>query len=383
MTFAAPVLAQDNAPGEEAAVVSTAPAIRVVEAEKRELVETLTVNGSVHPREEASVGTDLNGLIVLELYADTGDHVKKGDVLARLDRTSLETQKAQIVASRAQAEATVAQADSQIADAQIGVNQAEEAKERAKTLLAKKVGTKTQADNARYAFESAQAKLEVARKAKASAEAQLGVIDAQERDIDQRLEKTEVKAPADGFILSRNAALGGVVMMQGGPLFRIAIDSELELVADVPETTLPQLTAGMNADIYLPGLAQPLSGKIRMIAPEVDARTRLGKVHVTLPWDEHVRAGNFARGTIELGRSTGVAVPQSALVFRGETALLQTVKDGVIVTREVKTGIRENGYVEIVSGVEAGETVVERAGTFVTDGDRVNPIAAEPVGASQ
>jgi len=250
-------------------------------------------------------------------------------------------------------------------------------------LLQRKVGTKMQADNARYAAESADARLEVARKAKASAEAQLGVVDAQKRDVLQRLAKTEVKAPADGLILTRNASLGAVVSAQGGPLFRIAIDGVLELVADVAETALPQISENMPVAVSLPGIDEPIGGKIRMIAPEIDARTRLGKVHVVLPPSDDVRPGNFARGTIELGRAKGIAVPQSALLFRGDTALLQIVKDGVVDTREVKTGIRDDGYVEITDGVNAGELVVVRAGTFVNEGDRVTPIGPEKVGANQ
>ena len=82
-------------------------------------------------REEAFAGTDLNGLTVVELNADQGDTVKKGDVLARLDRASLDTDLAQVNASLAQAEASASQVAAQIKDAEIGVRQAEEALARA------------------------------------------------------------------------------------------------------------------------------------------------------------------------------------------------------------------------------------------------------------
>src|SRR5690606_29208437 len=85
------------------------PAIRVIAAERRELVEKLTVTGTVVAREEAAVGTDLNGLTVMTLNVDEGDTVKKGEVLAVLDRSLLDTQLAQMEASRAQAEANAAQ----------------------------------------------------------------------------------------------------------------------------------------------------------------------------------------------------------------------------------------------------------------------------------
>ena len=104
-----------------AATVQAPPAIRVVAATRRELVETLSVTGTVVAREEAAAGTDLSGLTVTRLDADQGDLVKKGDVLAALDRAGLDVQHAQIQASRAQAVAAAAQVKSQIADAEVGV----------------------------------------------------------------------------------------------------------------------------------------------------------------------------------------------------------------------------------------------------------------------
>ena len=125
----------------QAAVTQTPPAIRVVSAERRELVEKLSVTGTIVAREEAAAGTDLNGLTVVALNADQGDMVRKGDVLAVLDRSTLDTQLAQIDASRAQAEANIAQVGAQIGDAEIGVRQAQEGLERAVALHKKGVAT--------------------------------------------------------------------------------------------------------------------------------------------------------------------------------------------------------------------------------------------------
>ena len=149
----------------EKAIVQTPPAIRVVAAEERELVERLSVTGTIVAREEAAAGTDLNGMIVLQLNADEGDVVKKGDVLAVLDRAALDTQLAQVDASRAQAEATIAQMHAQIGDTEVGVRQAQEALDRAKALQVKGVAAKMQLDNAVNVYDSAQAKLLSATKA--------------------------------------------------------------------------------------------------------------------------------------------------------------------------------------------------------------------------
>lgn len=376
---APPAAASDAAP---VASAQSAPSIQVVAASVRLLVQDLAINGTVYPREEAAVGSDLSGLTVLELHADQGDIVTKGEVLARLDRTTLETQLAQAKASRAQADAAVAQAKAQIVDARIAVSQTKDAMDRAGSLYEKNAGSKMQADNARYANESAEAKLETTQKAAASAAAQLDVIDAQIREVQEKLDKTLVKAPADGLVLSRSADLGTVVSPAAGALFRIAINNQFELVANVPETELPSLKSGMDVSVALPGLADPLDGKIRMIAPEIDPQTRLGKVHITLPQDPDIRPGSFARGDIVLASRKTLSVPQSALVYQDDKAFLQVVEDDVVHTRPVVTGIRDKDNIEIVSGIKAGDVVVERAGTFVSDGDRITPIKSDSIGVN-
>jgi HlyD family secretion protein len=363
------------------AVVQTPPSIRVTRAERRELVETLSVTGTILPREEAVAGTDLNGLTVTALNADEGDMVKKGDVLAVLDRSTLDTQLAQMQASRAQAEANIAQMNAQIGDAEVGVSQAEDALGRAKALQAKGVATEAQLDNARHAFDSANAKLISAQKALAASEAQLGVIDAQQKNVLLQIEKTEVRAPADGLVLARDATLGGIVSAGSGPLFRIAIGSEFELAATVAETVLPQLSTGMRAAILLAGSNETIGGKIRRISPEISQQSRLGSIRITLDAGSEVRAGSFARSEVETRRSDAVAVPASAVIFRGDKAFLQLVSDGKIATVPVTLGVRDDGFVEVVSGVEQGQEVVSRAGTFVADGDLVTPVRADETGA--
>ncbi|MEX0346850.1 MAG: efflux RND transporter periplasmic adaptor subunit [Rhizobiaceae bacterium] len=372
------VAAEAKAP---VAAEQAAPAIRVVAADTRELVETLHVNGTVLARQEAMVSTDLNGLTVMMLQADRGDMVKKGQLLATLDRTPLEVQKAQISANRAQAEAGVAQARSQITDAEVAVRQAFETWERVQVLKDRGHATQAQLDNAVNAHDSAKARLNTAHMALKSAEAQIGVVDAQMRDVDVKLGKTAIKAPADGLVLSRNVTLGGVVSAQSGALFRIAIDNELELAADVAEFELPRLTETMAVDVTVAGSRQAVRGEIRLIAPEVDQRTRLGRVLVRLPENAGVRVGNFASGKIEISRTTGVAVPETAVVYRGSEAFLQKVENGIVSTVAVVLGSRADGHVQIVSGIEAGDEVVYRAGTFVADGDRVLAIRDQQTGA--
>ncbi len=375
-----PAIAADAAANAPAAQEQAPPAIRVVAAERRELVETLSVNGTIVAREEAAVGADVSGLKVLTLNADIADTVKKGDVLAVLDRSMLDTQLAQMDASRAQAEANIAQMQAQIGDAEVAVRQAEEGLARAHALQQKGIATDAQRDNAVNALDSARARLESAKKAVAASQAQLGVVDAQKQNVLVQIEKTELRAPADGLVLARDATLGGVVMAGSGPLFRIAIDSDFELAANVAETDLPRLEKGLKADVAIAGTDTAFPGTIRRISPEVDKASRLGAIRISLAHDANARPGTFARGEIELFRRQGIAVPTPAVMYLGDQPLLQVVEDGRVKTVEVTLGARADGFVEIVSGLSEGQEVVARAGTFVADGDLVTPIRAETAG---
>jgi HlyD family secretion protein len=363
--------AQENATEE---VLRKPPAVTVVAAIKREIVEILPVTGTVTPRQEVAVGADVSGLLVMELNADIGDMVKQGDILARLDASTLTTQLAQFEAQEAQNAASRAQTEAQIVDAEIGVRQAQESFDRAQKLAKSGVAAPASLDTARNAFDSASAKLNTARQGLAAVDAQAKLIAAQKSELKLRIEKAEVKAPADGLVLARNAQLGAVVSGAGGPLFRIAWAGKSEMAADVPEMTLASVKIGAPVVVTVIGSPEPLQGMVRLIGPEISAATRLGKVYVTLPEGATVKPGAFARGEIELVRRVAVSVPASSLMYRGLEAYVLTVKDGVAQARIVKTGARAGGFVEISDALVEGEDVIERAGTFIADGDKVTPV---------
>jgi HlyD family secretion protein len=354
-----------------------APAVTVIAAIKRELIERLPVSGSVMSRQEVSVGTDVAGLLVTELNADIGETVKAGDLLARLDTATMQTQLAQYDAQAAEVAASRAQTEAQIVDAQIGVRQAQETFDRAKKLAKSGVTTSAALDTAGYSLESASAKLNTAKQGLAVVDAKAKLNAAQITELKLRIEKANVKAPADGLILARNAQLGALVSGAGGPLFRIAWTGKFEVVADVPEVTLSRVTVGAPTSFTVTGIDEPLIGTVRLISPEIMAATRLGKVFLTLPENANIRPGAFARGEIELVRRIAISVPESALLYRDNDVYLQIVKDGVVESRTVKTGARAGGFVEIAEGLAESEEVVARAGTFIANGDHVTAVLVE------
>ena len=194
--------------------VQAPPAIRVVAAEKRELVETLSVNGTIVAREEADAGTDLNGMIVIRSMPTMGDVVKKGDVLAVLDRSTLDTQLAQSEASRAQAEANIAQMRAQIGDAEVAVRQAGEGAGARQTPCRRRASPPRRSSTMRSTPPTARRPSWNRRKRRSPLASRRSSASSTRRrtSICIQIDKTEVRAPADGLVLARNATLGGVVI---------------------------------------------------------------------------------------------------------------------------------------------------------------------------
>lgn len=372
-----PAAANTPKQGEAAPPALRAPTITVVPAERRSIVATVVVSGSLLPREEVVVGVDIDGLKIMDLAVDQGDDVKAGQVIARLADDTIRTQIAQSDSNIARADAAIAQAKSNIASAEASQIEAAAALERAKPLKEKGVISQDVLDQRLSAARGADARLEASRAALDVATADRAVLVAQRKEIELRLGKTEIKAPTAGVVLSRSARIGAVAGGAGDPLFRIARDGRIELEADVLESVLPTIKVGQKVAITPAGFAEPVEGEVRLVSPQVDTTTRLGKVRVALPVGSGLRSGAFARGRIVTARAEGVVVPRSAVMVERGQATLQVVKDNHIETRKVETGITGDGRVEIVKGLAAGETVVAKAGTFVRNGDLVNPVTAK------
>lgn len=373
---AAGVQAQTTAPAAGQAAPAAGPSVTVTKAKTTEIVQSVVVSGSMVARDEVLVSPEVDGLQIVELLAEEGDKVTAGQVLARLSRTTLDVQKAQNDAQIARAEAVIAQSNAQITEAQANLVAANNNFDRTKQLRASGNVSNETFDQRDAAARAAEAKLNSSRQALAIANADLALAQAQGRDIAVRLARTEIKAPAAGTISRRNAKLGATAAMAAAePLFRIIADGAIELEAEVAEVELPGLRTGQRVAVLQAGSTVPLEGTIRLISPEVDRASRLGRLRVSLKGDQPVSVGAFARGVIETGRKSAVTLPLSAITYVRSGPTVQSVKDGKVTTKQVQLGLAGDGRAEIVSGVSDGESVVARAGTFVRDGDMITPIA--------
>lgn len=362
-----------GAPRTQEAVQTAAPAVSVVKVKPADFAETVAVSGSLVPRDEILVAPEVEGLRVLDLKVDAGDRVKKGDVLATLVQESLDAQLAQYDAALARTEAAISKAKSQIVETTARLTEAAAAYERAKPLKKSGYLSESTYDKREAAAKTAEAQLVAARDNLKLAEAEKAQVKAQRRELAWRRSKTEVTAPADGLISRRTARIGSVASVAAEPMFRIIARGEVELDAEVIETELGKIRVGQKAHIAVAGDGE-VKGTVRLVSPEVDKTTRLGRVRIFLGDDPKLHIGSFARGTIDTAQGHGLAVPSSAVVFDADGAFVQVVHAGRVSRRAIETGLISGGMVEVCKGLTDGDVVVARAGTFLRDGDTVRAV---------
>lgn len=373
---APPAVAADPAKAAEAARAA-ALSVTVVKPRPDTLTDTLLVTGSIKPREEIEVGPEIEGYRLMEILVEAGDRVQKGQVLARLSRDVLETQLAQNTASAAKARAAIAQQQAALDQAIAQETEANSAVERTRQLSKTGTSSQEQLEQRERAAKVATAQVAAARETLIAAQAEAVFVKAQRDELDVKLKRTDVRAPASGLVLSREAKLGAIALStRAAPLFRIAEDGAMDLDADVPEGAMPRMKDGLSVQVVPAGFDEPIGGKVRLVSAEVDRASRLGKVKIALPDDPRLKSGAYGRAVIALGEVKGLSLPQSAVMFDAEGAYVLTVTDGIVGIQRVTPGLKKDGRILVTEGLSADADVVARAGSFLRDGDRVTPVRA-------
>jgi len=337
--------------GESAPPTSAArPAltVRLIVPQTEDWPLVLPANGNVVAWQEAVISAEIANYRIIEVRAQVGDSVRKGQVLARIDSDS-------VASELAEARASVAELDASAAEARGNA-------ERAKELRAK--GFYSSQLNAQYqtAQHTAQARLEAAH--------------ARQQGVDLKMSKTAVLAPDDGVISARSATVGSLTQ-PGQELFRLIRGGRLEWRAEVPSVDLGKVHAGVVAILTAPS-GETVRGKVRAVSPSVDAQTRNGLVYADLPVSTAIRAGMFARGEFELARSPALTLPQTAVVQReGFAYVFRMEGEDRVAQAKVTLGRRVGERVEIVAGLAPTARVVAAGAGFLADGDVVKVVTGD------
>ncbi len=370
--------AADKPPASAPAAQTTRASLSVTwtQAQRASMAQSVQAGGTINAWQEAAVGAEGSGWRLAEVHVNVGDVVRRGQLLATFATELPQAELAQSEALVAEAEATLAEA---AANAQ-----------RARDLQPTGV-LSAQAINQLLTQE---------RTAQARLQAQRAMLRVQQL----RLAQARVLAPDNGVISSRSATVGAVVPA-GMELFRLIRQGRLEWRAEVAATDIGLLAPGQQVQVQPVGGAA-LAGRVRMVAPTVDAQSRNGLVYVDLlgvqpaqrlaalssaPRSDTsaagsgpagvaagvAKAGMYARGEFVLGSTAALTLPQSAVLLRDGFSFVFVLgaADRVAQTK-VQVGRRMGDRIEITGGLDAGARVVASGAGFLSDGDTVRVVGA-------
>jgi multidrug efflux pump subunit AcrA (membrane-fusion protein) len=181
-----------------------------------------------------------------------------------------------------------------------------------------------------------------------------------------------LRAPAPGLLTEVRTVVGAPASPQAGPMFRITINNEVELDAEVPAAQMLKLNPGATVRVSRDN-SPDLVGRVRLVSPQIDRATQLGHIRISLPYNAALKVGMFAQANIDAKRSCGVAIPRTAI----DHLTVQVVKGNTVETRKVRVGLVSDTSTEILEGLDVGEIVVADAGSSLHNGDQIKTMFAE------
>jgi HlyD family secretion protein len=327
------------------------PKVTVVSPGAKQVARMLSATGTLAARREMPVGVAGEGGSIARVYVEAGDWVKAGQTLATIDASVQVQEAAQLRAQIASARADAALAESEL--------------KRSESLVSRGFVSRADVERKTATRDSARARVLVAQ-------AQLGEVNA-------RIGRLAIRAPAAGLVLTRDVEPGQVVSPSNGALFRLAKDGEMELRAKLAESDLAQLSVGDSAEVTPVGSAKSFTGHVWQVAPVISTETRQGEARIVLSYNAALRPGGFASAALHTGTSLAPLLPESAVQSdeKGNFVLL-VGRDRKVVRRDVKVGDVTPDGLPILSGLAGGEQIVLSAGAFLSPGDEVIPVRAEP-----
>ena len=316
-----PDAGRDAEKAKPSAVVATA----VVESSPREVSEEVV--GSVRTKTRAVVEAKVSGRIA-SMPVVLGQKVAAGDLLADIDAKEIQARFEQAKAQR---------------------DQASQDLDRAVSLMKKQVSSRQEYD---------------------AAEARFKVSDAAVREAQTMLGYARVTSPFDG-VVSRKLTDVGDLAAPGKPLLEIEELGILRFEADVPEALISGVAAGQKIPVTVPAVGKTFEATVVEVSPTADNSSRTFLIKLDLPQEVQLRAGQFGRASIPVGRVESIRVPAASVLQRGQMEMVFVVRDGAARIRLVKTGKRFGEAVEILSGLAPGDQIVTTAPASLIDGQPV------------
>lgn len=308
------------------------------------------ISGSIQPERRADLRAEISS-VVLQVLKDSGEAVKKGELLVRLDDTAIRD--------------SLASADESARAASQSFEQAERQFQRLKTLQAQGMSSMQAMEDAEMRRNNAQSDL-VAAKARAATAR-------------QQLQRTEVRAPFDGVVSDRKVSAGDTAQV-GKELVKVIDPNSMRFDGSVSADRMQEIKIGQAVNFRVNGQGNTqFTGRVRRIDAAADATTRQMEVLVDFTSETRPRvAGLFAEGRIETGSTEVVVVPEASVVRSGDETHVWRVADARLQKQAVKLGDRDarRGVYVLLSGVKEGDRILRNPSSTLVDGQAVELVAA-------
>jgi HlyD family secretion protein len=320
------------------------PLVTVIVPGQQAVTASVSFTGAIAARYDMPIANEGDTGRIVGVYVEAGDHVRRGQLLAKIDDSVAVQQVNRLEASLEQARAQAALSAAEYRRAQgveaAGALSAEDIEKRRATAV-------TDAANVK-------------------------VVAAQLAEAEARLGRTHIAAPVDGTVLTRHAEVGQIANPGGDALFRLASGGEVEMRGLIAEQDLAQVKVGQSATVYLTGIDRPFTGQVRLLGAVIDPQTRLGDIRIRLEPDPALRPGAFARAVVTVSHAQRPVLPQTAVMADGSGSYVLLVNSAGKVERHAVrvSGMTDAGVI-IAAGLTGKERVVATAGGFLRDGETV------------
>jgi RND family efflux transporter MFP subunit len=351
--------------------------VRVVPATEIRVPRVVTVTGTLAAEEQIVLSLKVTGRLA-ELMVDLGSPVRRTQVVARLDPRDFELRLQQAEAALQQARVRLglpargtddrveADKTSMVRQARAMLDEAKLNRERSARLAEQELIARAQLDTAVAAEVVAEGRYQDALEEVRNRQGMLAQRRSELELARQQLDDTVLRAPVDGMIRERRAAVGEY-LAAGAPIATLVRVHPLRLVLAVPERAAAGIRTGQDVQVTVDGDATIYRGRVARLSPSIQEQNRTLTVEAEVPNQQgRLRPGAFAKADIVLAADqAAVFVPTSAIVVFAGIEKVLTVRDGKSVELRVETGRRENNRVEIVKGVTAGQPIVAQPGNLV------------------
>jgi RND family efflux transporter MFP subunit len=348
--------AGDKAGDKKAPATLIAAPEDLVKVETNALASGPVITGSVQPERKADLRAEVSA-IVLQVMKENGESVKKGDLLVRLDDTSIRD--------------GLNSADEAMRASSQSLEQATRMLERQKTLRASGMTSAQALEDAEIRRNNAQSDLAAAKTRTVTAR--------------QQLHRTEVRAPFDGIVSERKVSNGDTAQI-GKELIKVIDPTSMRFEGLVSADKIGVVKVGQQVVFRINGYpGQSFNGKVKRVDPAANPVTRQVEVLVDFTEKSQSRvAGLYAEGRVEAETTSTLMMPSSALVLNGDNSYTWRVKDRTLVKTPVTLGVRDDrsGNWQVKSGLASGDVVMRTPGSNFKDGQKVELSAPKAVASA-